>query len=221
MRKVTANVLISLDGVMQAPGGPAEDRSGGFRHGGWSTPFWDQALVDAMTRYFDTPADLVLGRRTYEIFASHWPSATDEPMADRINAARKYVATRTLHDLDWHGSEVLPGDDAADAIEELKESDGDNLAVHGSSGLLHSLLERDLVDELQVVTFPVVLGVGKRLFEGGVRSGTMRVIDCRSFDTGVVVTTYVRDGDLVPGSFPDEPTEQEMTRRDKHDTEQT
>lgn len=219
MRKVTANVFISLDGVMQAPGGPAEDRSGGFGHGGWSTGFWDQGLVDAMSRYFDAPADLVLGRRTYEIFAAHWPYAGDEPLADRINAARKYAATRTLRDLDWQGAEVLPGDDAADAIEDLKDTDGTDLAVHGSSGLLQSLLGRDLVDEIQVVTFPVVLGTGKRLFGPGARTGALRVVDSRAFDTGVVITTYVRDGDLPPGSYPDEPGEPEITRRTKHEGE--
>ena len=157
MRKLVVNTFATLDGVMQAPGGPEEDPSGGFEHGGWSAGYWDEAMGGWMGEFMGKPFDLLLGRKTYEIFAGHWPRARDEPGAEQLNAARKYVASRTLTSVEWENSELLEGDVAV-AIERLKAENGPEVQVHGSANLIQTLLRHNLVDEFRVWIFPVVLG---------------------------------------------------------------
>jgi dihydrofolate reductase len=213
MRKLVVNAFVTLDGVMQAPGGPEEDRTGGFAHGGWSVPFWDDAMLESMTEWVAKPFDLLLGRKTYEIFAAHWPY-DEGPMADGLNGATKYVASTTLDKLDWANSNLIEGDVAA-AVAQLKEQDGPEIQVHGSAGLIQTLLANRLVDELRIWTFPVVVGPGKRLFGDGTAPGDLKLIDSRTTATGVLVATYEPTGDVEQGSFAfEEPTEAELRRRE-------
>ena len=184
MRRVIAGVFVSLDGVMQAPGGPEEDPMGGFSHGGWTVPFWDEASFQEVGRQFDAPFDLLLGRRTYEIFAAHWPFVEDEPEGDpvaiarRFNQATKYVATRSGGPLSWQNS--VPLREAATDVAQLKREEGPNLLIQGSSVLIQSLLDAGLIDEFWLFVFPVLLGGGKRLFGDGTRAGHART--CRIED---------------------------------------
>jgi dihydrofolate reductase len=213
MRKLVINTFASLDGVMQAPGGPEEDPTGGFELGGWSVPFWDDRMGQAMTEFMGKPFDLILGRKTYEIFAAHWPHS-DEPGAAELNRATKYVASKTLDRLDWENSTLLEGD-VGEAVARLKKEDGPELQVHGSSDLIQTLLRRDLVDEFRVWIFPVVLGSGKRLFGEGAPPRTLKLVDSQVSSTGVVMGTYQPGGDVQPGSFAlEEPTEAELRRRE-------
>ena len=190
MRRLVVSAFVTLDGVMQAPGGPHEDPTGGFAHGGWSVGYWDDVMATAMTEAFSQPFELVLGRRTYEIFAAHWPhvggkerderggtaSDVDDPVGATLNTARKHVASRTLDTLGWENSTLLEGD-AAEAVARLKAEEGPDLLVNGSSGLVQTLLGHDLVDELRVWTFPVVVGPGKRLFGSGTRPGGLELVE--------------------------------------------
>jgi dihydrofolate reductase len=213
LRKLTVNTFLTLDGVMQAPGGPEEDPSGGFAHGGWSVNYWDEDMMQVMGEAMGTPFDLVLGRRTYEIFAAHWPNATDEPGAKPLNDARKYVATRTLKSLDWQNSFLIQGD-VAEGVADLKQQEGPELQVHGSSNLIQTLLRNKLIDEFLIWTFPVLVGSGKRLFADGTTAAGLRLMDSKTSSTGVVIGTYVPAGEIVTGSFAlDEPTEAEIERR--------
>jgi dihydrofolate reductase len=211
MRKLVVNTFATLDGVMQAPGGPEEDPTGGFEHGGWSVGYWDEAMGQWMGEFMGKPFDLVLGRRTYEIFAAHWPNARDEPGATELNAATKYVASRTLQSVDWENSQLLEGD-AAEAIARLKGQDGPELQVHGSSDLIQTLLRHGLVDQLRVWIFPVVLGTGKRLFGDGTVPAGLELVDSKTAPTGVVFLTYAPAGEPRYGSFAlDAPTEAERS----------
>jgi dihydrofolate reductase len=213
MRKLVVNTFATLDGVMQAPGGPEEDPTGGFDHGGWSVGYWDEAMGQWMGEFMGKPFDLLLGRRTYEIFAAHWPNARDEPGADELNAATKHVASRTLQSVDWENSQLLEGD-VVEAVARLKEQDGPELQVHGSSNLIQTLLEHGLVDELRVWIFPVVLGTGKRLFGEGTVPAGLELVDSKTSTTGVVFLTYTPAGEPRYGSFAlDEPTDAELERR--------
>ena len=215
MRKLSVNTFVSLDGVMQAPGGPAEDPSRQFRFGGWTVTFWDQVMGEAMGEGFGEPFELLLGRKTYEIFAAHWPYIDNDPVADRLNSVTKHVASRTLDTVNWTASQLLDGD-AATAIEHLKRRDGPPLQVQGSSNLLQTLWRHDLVDEFRVWTFPVLLGRGKRLFEPGLPAGALRLVDSRTSTTGVVISSYERSGEVPLGSFvPVEPSEAELRRRER------
>ncbi len=229
MREVVVGAFVTLDGVMQAPGGPQEDPSGGFAHGGWSVNHWDEAMGTAMTESMAEPFALLLGRRTYEIFAAHWPhagegvrddlggtaSGIEDPAAELLNSARKYVASRTLEHLGWRNSELLDGD-VAEAVAALKAEDGPRLLVQGSTELIQTLLAADLVDELRVWTFPVLVGPGKRLFGDGTRAGRWGVADSAVSGTGVVMTTYRRAGEIDHGSFAfDTPTAEEVARRER------
>jgi dihydrofolate reductase len=201
MRKLTAMSFVSLDGVMQAPGGPEEDHEGGFAHGGWAVPHFDQATIDLAGEITMRAGALLLGRRTYETFAATWPLARpDEPTGAKLNAMPKYVASRTLDTVSWTNSTLLRGD-AADLVRELKSTDGLELQVHGSAGLLQTLLRHDLVDQFEVFVFPAVVGSGKRLFGPGAVPGGLRLVASRSFHGGVVATTYVRDGELEYGAL--------------------
>jgi dihydrofolate reductase len=213
MRRLSVNAFVSLDGVMQAPGGPEEDPTGDFTLGGWNVPFWDEVMGQVMSGAFATPYDLLLGRRTYEIFAAHWPHVTDDPVGDALNRMTKYVASRTLEQVTWQGSVLLRGD-AGDAVAALKTEDGPDLQVQGSAGLLQTLLARDLVDELSIWTFPVLLGSGKRLFGDGTRPAGLRLLSNQTSTTGVVISTYELAGDVPRGSFQlAEPSEAEVQRR--------
>ena len=213
MRKLIVNTFLTLDGVMQAPGGPEEDPSDGFEFGGWSANYWDEKMGHVMDGVMGKPFDLVLGRKTYEIFAAYWPHATEEQGAKPLNDATKYVASRTLDSLDWAPSVLIEGD-AAEGVAALKQQDGPELQVHGSSNLLQTLLRHNLIDEFHLWTFPVVVGSGKRLFDEGTVPSELKLIDSTVSTTGVVIGTYVPAGDIPTGSFAlEEPTDAEMERR--------
>ena len=194
MGKLVVGTFVTVDGVMQAPGGPDEDREGGFEHGGWLVPFFDEALGAHMDELMVKRGDaLLLGRKTYEIFIQHWPHVGDEdPMAAKLNAAPKYVASRTLQRADWNNTTVL-GSELADEITRLKEQH-DEIQVPGSAGLIQSLLREDLVDEFSMLVFPVVLGTGKRLFGDGTIPRSMRLTETKTFPTGVAFHRYEKVG---------------------------
>ena len=204
--KLTVTTFLSLDGVMQGPGGPEEDPGDGFDLGGWLVPFADEDMGRQVVEWFGTADAFLLGRRTYEIFAAHWPRVTDEndPVATGLNHLPKYVATRTLDKADWEGTTLLTGD--ADGgvvaqIRELKSRTGRDLQVHGSANLIQTLTANDLVDEYRLFVYPVVLGKGKRLFEPGSVPATLRHTGTKTTAAGVTVHTYQRAGDLTFGSF--------------------
>jgi dihydrofolate reductase len=200
MRKLIVSTFLTLDGVMQAPGGPGEDDSGGFEHGGWSVTFWDDKMGEVMGAAMSVPFDLVLGRRTYDIFAAHWPNAGDDPGAQLLNGAVKHVASRTRPDLAWSNSVLIDGD-AAEGVAALKQGGGPELQVHGSSDLIQTLVRHGLVDEYRLWVFPVVVGAGKRLFAEGTVPAALKLVDSTISSTGVVIGTYVPAGGLVTGSF--------------------
>jgi dihydrofolate reductase len=215
MREIVVNTFLTLDGVMQAPGGPQEDPTGGFAHGGWSVPYWDDAMGDRMGELMGEPFDLLLGRRTYEIFAAHWPHVTDDPAADALNGATKYVASRTLESVGWANSTLLEGDVPA-ALASLKEQDGPEIQVHGSSILIQTLLQYDLIDEFRLWFFPLVLGEGKRLFGDGAVPRGLTLVDTSASSTGVLMTTYRQSEPLTYGSFAlEQPTDEEVARRER------
>ena len=211
MRRVVASVFVSLDGVMQAPGAPEEDNSGGFTFGGWVFPYWDQQLDESIGKVFEPPFDLLLGRRTYEIFAAFWPFQEDE-MAQRFNAVTKYVATNSDLPVDWPTTVPLRGDVPAE-VAKLKQGEGPDLLIQGSSVLIQSLLSRQLIDELTLLTFPVVLGSGKKLLEG-VAPGALTLKESKVSGSGVVIARYVPGGSVETGSFAQtEPSQAEIARR--------
>ena len=216
MRKLIASTFVSLDGVMQAPGGPDEDPTGGFAFGGWTFHHWDDAMGRDMKGFDGKDREIVLGRRTYEIFEAYWPyQPADSPIARTLNAARKHVASRTLEKLDWNNATLLQGDVAA-AVAALKSQAGPDLQIIGSGNLVQTLRGASLIDEYNVWTFPVVLGRGKRLFEEGARPGALRLVESTTSATGVVMSTYAPAGDVPPGSFVQtEPSAREMARRAK------
>jgi dihydrofolate reductase len=219
MRNLAVQTFMTLDGIMQAPGGPEEDPSGGFTHGGWAVPHFDDAVGETIDEWMGKPFDLVLGRKTYEIFAAHWPYA-EGPMAEMLNGAAKHVASTTLDTLEWNNSTVIEGDVTA-GVARLKEQDGPELQVMGSSDLIQTLLDGDLVDELRLMTFPVVLGQGKRLFGDGTIPATFEVVSTKSSTTGVLMSTYRKAGPVETGSFAfEEPTEAEVERREAMAREQ-
>ncbi len=217
MREIIVATFTSLDGVMQAPGGPQEDPTGSFAFGGWTFPRFDQALGAAMGEIFGRPFDLLLGRKTFDIFAAHWPYVTDpnDPIAGLFNRVTKYVASRADPKLAWQNSQWL-GEDTVAALKRLKGEDGPDLLVQGSSELLQTLWMNGLVDEFSVLIFPVVLGSGKRLFGNGTTPGGLRLVKSRSYPTGVIVANYRLDGAVKTGSFQlAEPSEAEGERRRK------
>ncbi|MER8011202.1 dihydrofolate reductase family protein [Streptomyces sp. NPDC094149] len=202
MGKLVSTIFVTLDGVYQAPGGPQEDTRGGFEHGGWSFVFGDEDFGRFVTEVFDRSAAFLLGRRTYDIFAGHWPKVTDpaDPIAARLNALPKYVPSSTLTDPSWAGTTVLSGD-LAKEVTALKERTDGELQVHGSGALVRSLLALDLVDTLHLLTFPVVLGSGLRLFEEGALATTFRHTAGRITSTGVSLQTYEPAGRPEYGSY--------------------
>jgi dihydrofolate reductase len=216
MRKLIVSTFVSLDGIMQAPGGPQEDRSGGFALGGWSFNFWDEVMGRAMSGFDGKDRELVLGRKTYEIFEAHWPyQPSDDPTAQALNNARKHVASRTLKSLKWSNSTLL-GQDVAGAVAALKAQEGYDLQVIGSSGLVQTLQGAALVDEYNVWTFPVVLGIGKRLFEASAKPQALRLVKTQASTTGVLMNTFVPAGEVPLGSFEQpKPSAKELARREK------
>ena len=212
MRRLKVSTFVTLDGVMQAPGGPDEDRSGGFTKGGWSVGYWDDRMGQVMGDFMGRPFEMLLGRRTYEIFAAYWPRST-EAGAQALNGARKHVASRTLKNVEWNNSTLIKGD-VPMYVSELKNQSGPEIQVHGSGDLIQTLLRNDLVDEFHVWTFPVVLGSGKRLFAGGAIPAGLKVVDVTTSSTGVVIATYERAGEIKYGSFaPEEPSVAELEPR--------
>jgi dihydrofolate reductase len=210
MRTLAVNTFMSLDGVMQAPGGPDEDPTGGFEYGGWGVNYFDDEMMERMAE--SAPYELLLGRGTYEIFAAHWPH-DEGPIADQLNGTRKHVASTTLKQLDWNNSTLITGD-IADYVRALKAEDGPEIQVHGSPGLIQTLLEHDLIDQYRMWIFPLVLGTGKRFFGDGTIPVGLRLVDSRVSKSGVTINTYERAGSISPGSFEfDEPTEAELDRR--------
>jgi dihydrofolate reductase len=200
MRKLITTTFLTLDGVMQAPGGPGEDDSGGFAHGGWSVNYWDDKMTEIMGEATSKPFAMVLGRKTYDIMADYWPTAPEESGAKVFNDATKYVASRSDRALEWANSVLIDGD-AADGLAALKKEDGPELQVHGSADLIQSLLRHNLVDEYRLWVFPLVIGSGKRLFANGTIPAGLRLVDQKVSTTGVVIGTYEQAGEIVPGSF--------------------
>jgi dihydrofolate reductase len=200
MRRLMVNTFLTLDGVMQAPGGPEEDESGGFAHGGWSFHYWDEKMGEVMGAVMSKPFDLVLGRKTYDIFAAYWPTAPEEAGGKPLNDATKYVASRSPRTLQWSNSVQLDGD-AAESVAALKQGDGPELQVHGSGDLMQTLMRNNLVDAYRLWVFPVVLGSGKRLFADGTVPAGLKLVDSTVSTTGVMIGTYEPAGDLVTGSF--------------------
>jgi dihydrofolate reductase len=215
-RKLTGAVYQSLDGVMQGGGGPEEDRSGGFRFGGWAVPFTDESMNEATGKIYDEPEyDLLLGKRTYDIFSAYWPYNQDDPIGAKFQRINKYVLTHSDEPLTWEGSHSLSGD-TAEAVAELKKSDGRDLLIQGSSTIYLPLLAAGLIDRLILMTFPVLLGKGKRIFDGSEKPGALKLVDHFVSDKGVVFTTYEPAGEVPTGSFETkEPSEAELKRREK------
>jgi dihydrofolate reductase len=224
MRRIVASAFVSLDGVMQAPGGPEEDPTGGFEYGGWVPPHWDDVIGAAMDELFSAPFDLLLGRKTYDIFVAHWPYVEHDPEAsafDKLNSdiaktfnrAIKYVATHSPDALAWENSRSLGGDVAA-SLRELKKEDGPTLIVQGSSVLIQTLLANDLIDEVRLIVFPLALGGGKRLFGEGTMPAAFKLTKSAVSPNGAVIVAYERIGDVKTGSFAlENPTPAEIERR--------
>lgn len=224
MRKLTASTFVSLDGVMQAPGGPDEDPTGGFKFGGWTAPYWDDGIAAVMDEVFSRPFDLVLGRKTYDIFAAYWPYIPTDPkapgyvalnaqIARLFNGAVKHVATHQRGTLAWENSSSLGGDVVA-GLREIKAGNGPDLLIQGSGELIQTLLAHDLIDQFRLLTYPVLLGKGKRLFGSGTLPGRLTVTNSTVSPSGVVIVTYERAGDVKTGSFATtEATPAEIERR--------
>jgi len=213
MRKLTGAVFVSLDGVMQAPGGPEEDPTSDFRFGGWAHPFWDEMgpFDDVIMGEYD----LLLGKRTYDIFAAYWPYNQDNPIGEKFQRINKYVLTHSDEPPSWEHSQKLSGD-TAEAVAKLKRSDGRDLLIQGSSTLYVPLLAAGLIDRLILMTFPVLLGAGKRIFDGSEEPGALKLTDHFVSDKGVVFTAYEPAGEVQTGSFATkQPSEAELERREK------
>lgn len=198
MRKIIVLSFISLDGVMQAPGGPEEDTSGGFKYGGWTFPYFDEFSGNIMGEQMKQPFNLLLGRKTYEIFAGYWPQHADGWPG--INESTKYVVSNTLTKCDWENSILIKGD-VVEEIKKLKIENGPDLQVYGSGNFIQTLLKNDLVDELWLKIFPVTLGSGKRLFAEGTIPAAFKLIDSKVSPSGVIFANYKREGEIKTGSF--------------------
>ena len=199
MRPLVVQTFVTLDGVMQAPGGAGEDPSGGFSYEGWLVPHFDEEMGAQMDAWFTPAQDFLLGRGTYEIFYASWPKMiSDDQVSQKINFNKKYVASRTLADVEWETAELLQGD-VGDAVRKLKTEDGGELQVHGSAGLIQTLLAEDLIDELRLIVFPVALGQGKKLFGEGTIPRSWRLISSKTTPSGAVMAAYERAGDVETG----------------------
>jgi dihydrofolate reductase len=226
MRKILVATFVSLDGVMQAPGGPEEDPTGGFKYGGWTVPYWHDAIGAFIGEGFSKPFDLLLGRNTYDIFAAYWPYIEADPtkstfdeinfqVSQTFNNATKYVATHSPDTLTWKNTTWL-GKDVVKSLREIKQQDGPQLLVQGSSALIQTLLANDLVDELQLIIYPIILGRGKRLFGEGAKPAAFKMTTSTVSPNGVIMTKYERAGEVQTGSFAiDNPSPAEIARRKK------
>ena len=215
MRKIVVNSFVTLDGVMQAPGGPEEDPTGNFKFGGWSFNYWDEMMGKTMGEFMDKPFELLLGRKTYEIFAAHWPYVKDDPTADKFNSTKKYVVSKTLNKLNWNNSHLIKNN-VFEEIGKLKGQKGPELQVHGSSNFIKTLVNSKLVDLFNIWTFPVTVGKGKQLFGEGTNASNLKLVDIKSSNTGVIIATYQPAGELKMGSFAlENETEEELARRKK------
>ncbi len=198
--KLVVGTFLTFDGVMQAPGGPEEDRDGGFEQGGWSVNYWDEQMGQIMDDQMAEADALLLGRKTYEIFSAHWPHVDDDPTATKLNSMPKYVASRTLDSVEWNNSSLLTGD-VAEAVENLKKESDDAIVVQGSQNLLQSLLPHGLIDEFWLWIFPVVVGDGKRLFGEGTIPSALELATAETSSTGVQMLRYEQAGEINRGSF--------------------
>ncbi len=199
MRNIISTTFLTLDGVMQAPGGPEEDRSGGFAHGGWSFLFWDDMMSAVMDGFMRLPFEMLLGKRTYDIFAPYWPTQ-DNAIATPFNSTRKYVVSHHPAKLEWNNSTLITGDVVAE-LQKLKEQDAPDLWVHGSGNLIQTLLKHHLLDVMHVWIFPITLGNGKRLFADGTQAQELKLLESKVSTTGVVIATYEPGGAVKTGSF--------------------
>ena len=214
-RKLTGAVFLSLDGVMQAPGGPEEDPTGDFRYGGWVAPHWAEDM-GTFEKLIMGDYDLLLGKRTYDIFSAYWPYHQDDPIGALFERINKYVLTHSDEPLEWQNSSKLSGDTAAAAVAELKGTEGRDLLIQGSSTLYPPLLSAGLIDRLVLLTFPVILGRGKRIFDEAVKPGAMKLADHFVTSKGVVIASFEPAGEVPTGDFgADEPSERELLRREK------
>lgn len=216
MRKIIITSFITMDGVLQAPGGPQEDTTQGFKWGGWSANYGDEQTNEAVGKIMSAPFDMLLGRRTYEIFAAYWPYQEGHPISEKFNDSQKFVVSGKQQQLDWVNSTLISGDVVA-GIRELKKQDGPDLVVWGSGNLIQTLLANGLADKLYVWTYPVTVGEGKRLFDGGSRPGSWKLVDSKVSGTGVIIAEYEPAGELVTGTVGGEttPSEAELARRKK------
>jgi dihydrofolate reductase len=215
MRKLTGAVFISLDGVMQAPGGPEEDTTSDFRFGGWSFHFWDESLEQPFGKVINADYDLLLGKRTYDIFAAYWPNNQDQPIGATFQRINKYVLTHSDERLEWENSRKLSGD-TAEAVAELKASEGRDLLIQGSSTLYVPLLAAGLIDRLVLMIFPVVLGKGKRIFDGSQMPEALKLVEHSVSDKGVIFLSYEPGGEVPIGTFATKvPSEEELELRAK------
>ena len=214
MRKIIVSTFLTMDGVLQAPGGPEEDRSNGFKWGGWMFHYADDTTNNAIGQLMSKPFDLLLGRRTYEIFAAHWPYQKDQ-IGELFNRINKYVVATTPVDISWKTS-FLINKNVVSELKKLKEQDGANLLVHGSGKLVQTLFANRLVDELHTWIFPITLGKGKKLFEEGVQAQQWKLTGSVISTTGAIIASYVPDGEVKQGSYvPDKPSDAEIARRKK------
>ena len=214
MRKIIVATFMTMDGVMQAPGGPEEDRSNAFKWGGWSFPYGDELLDNHLGKIMSTPYDLLLGRRTYEIFAAHWPYQ-DDPIGETFNRVNKYVVATTPIDLSWKNT-ILINKDVVNELKKLKQQDGPDLLIWGSSELIHTLLSNHLVDVLHTLIYPITLGEGKKLFKDGTVAQEWKLTESTISTKGVIIASYEPNGEVKVGTFvPDKVSEAELARRKK------
>jgi dihydrofolate reductase len=201
MRKIITTTFVTLDGVMQAPGGPEEDQTGGFKYGGWSHNYWDELMGTTMSGFMSIPFELLLGKRTYDIFAAFWSNTDqDQAVAKPFNSTKKYVVSHTPAELPWNNSILVTGDVVAE-IKKIKELEGPDLWVHGSGKLIQTLLANKLIDRMHVWIFPVTVGSGKRLFAEGTQAEGFKLVDSKIAKSGVIIATYEPAGPLKTGSF--------------------
>jgi len=201
MRKIITTTFVTLDGVVQAPGGPTEDTTGGFAHGGWSVNYWDEMMGNVMSTFMELPFELLLGKRTYDIFAAYWPHTKEDPVvAKPFNSTRKYVVSNKPFEPSWHNSRCISGDVVAQ-IKKLKEENSPDLWMHGSGNLIQTLLKHHLIDRMHLWIFPVTVGPGKRLFAEGTQAEGFKLTDSKISTTGVIIATYEPAGTLKTGSF--------------------
>lgn len=215
MRKIITTTFVSLDGVMQAPGGPDEDPTNGFKWGGWTFNYSDELAENAIGEFISQPFDLLLGRRTYEIFAAYWPYEKSGPIAETFNKSAKYVVSHNDIDLTWTNSHLVTGDVVSE-LKWLKKQDGNDLWVYGSGNLIQTLLKNELVDKMYMWIHPVTFGTGKKLFEEGIPAKAWKHTDSKVSSTGVILASYEPAGEIKPGSFvQQEPSKEELKRREK------